>query len=799
MDYLVMECVEGKTLAKRLEKGPLPLEQVLKYGAQVADALDKAHRAGIVHRDLKPGNIMLTPGGVKLLDFDLAKPTASASLATLTVTKMDSPVTQEGTIVGTFQYMSPEQVEGKELDGRSDIFSLGAVLYEAVTGRKAFEGKSQLSVASSILEKEPAPITNVKPLTPPGLGHAIHRCFAKEPEDRWQSARDLAVELRWIGEIGRHSEDVGPVPTRRKSLKAMTWLTCGAFAAAFLAVGLLLLRPKASDKAMYFSAPLKFAASSMAVSPNGRTVAVVGDDESGRANLLWLYDVGSPRAKSLVDTSGASFPFWSPDGNSLVFFAAGKLKRLNIADGTMQTLCDAPSGRGGSWSRDGVIIFTPTGQLDEGLYRIPASGGTPTRISSPDKSRGESSHRWPMFLPDGKHFLYLAFNVSQDKAKGPDAVFVGTLGSSEKKFVVNAVANAVYAAPGYLLYYRDNMLLAQHFDPNKFELTGEAAPVLSDIQYLPRIARAAFAVSNTGLLVAQNSSGVSLSRLVWFDRKGNELNAVGKADVYANLVLAPDGRALALDKTDSATGNADVWIYGFERGSTKRLTFDPAIDAMPVWSPDGKRLVFSSSRQYSFDLYLKNTDGAAEEKLVEHNEVDKFPSDWSHDGKHLVYLRGPDLWVLNFPDLKSAQFLKAPSALKSAQFAPDGKWVAYASNESGKWEIYVTSFPEARGKWQVSTGGGEQPRWRSDGKELFFLSSDGKMMAAAVSAGANFDAGAPIALFQTNPRELVATSEYAVYDVSKDGQRFLINTHVKNPETQPMSIILNWDAELKKK
>ena len=800
IEYLVMECVEGETLAKRLEKGPLPPEQVLKYGAQVADALDKAHRSGVVHRDLKPGNIMLTPTGAKLLDFGLAKPAAPVLTgATLTAATPRAPMTEEGTIVGTFQYMSPEQVEGKELDGRSDIFSLGAVLYEVLTDQRAFEGKSQLSVASAILEKEPAAICTIKPMTPPALDHAVRRCLAKGPEDRWQSARDLAVELKWMGESVTQTAAPAQAMERSKSFGPLAWVACGVLAAGLLSSVFWLRRASPLAETMHFSAPFGFAAREVAVAPNGHTVAVVGGDEAGRKNLLWLYEVGSRGVRSLPDTSGAGFPFWSPDGKFLGFFAAGKLKTLNIADGTMQALCDAPSGRGGSWSRDGVIIFTPTGQLDEGLYRIPASGGTPTRISSPDKSRGESGHRWPVFLPDGRHFLYMAFDVSQRAGKGADAIFVGTLDSNEKRFVTNATANAGYAAPGYLLYYRDNMLLAQHFDATKFELTGEAAPILSDIQYLPRIARAVFSVSKGGLLVAQSSSGVSLSRLVWFDRKGRELSVVGNPDVYANVSLAPNGKSVALDKTDPTNGNADVWTYDLERGSTKRITFDPAIDAMPVWSPDGGRMVFSSSRQFAFDLYLKNADGAQEEKSIERSDVDKFPSDWSRDGKHLLYVRGPDLWLLSLSDSKSRPFLKASATFKNGQFSPDGKWVAYASNESGKWQIYITSFPEAKGKWQISSGGGEQPRWRGDGKELFYLSSDGKVMATPVSTGTNFDAGASVALFQANPRELVATSEHIVYDVSKDGQRFLINTQAKNADTRPMSVVLNWEVEFKKK
>jgi len=797
VDYLVMELVEGETLGERLAKGPMPLEQVLKIGREIAEALDKAHRCGIIHRDLKPGNIMLTKSGAKLMDFGLARPAmAGTSLATLTgVAAVSSPVTQQGMIVGTFQYMSPEQVEGKELDGRSDIFSLGAVLYEMVTGKRAFEGRSQLSVASAILEKEPAPISTVKPLTPMNLDHAVRRCLAKDPDERWQTARDLAIELKWAGESGSGTAAAVPTATGTSKKKLvglwLAWAMAGAVALGLLAGAAIWRGKKTAEETMYFSAP--FQAQDMAVAPNGHTVAVVGQDDSGRKTMLWLYELGARGLKSLAETDGASFPFWSPDGKFLAFFASGKLKRLNLADGDVQTLCDAPSGRGGSWSKDGVILFTPTGQVDDGLYRIAATGGTPEMVSPPDKSRGETSHRWPQFLPDGKHYLYMAFNVSwQKSAAQTNAIYVGALDSNEKKFLVATTANAAYAAPGYLLYYRDNTLFAQPFDDKKLELSGEAKLLLRDIQFLGRIARATFSATDTGLLAAQSSGGVSLSKLAWFDRRGTELNAVGKPDAYANVSLSPNGKSAAVDITDVGNGNADVWVVDLERGNSKRLTFDPSVDAMPVWSPDGGRLIFSSSRQHTFDLYWKDSNGAAEEKLIEHGEADRYACDWSRDGKYLLHVQGSDLWVMSMPEMQSRLLLKAPATIKNGQFSPDGKWVAYASNETGKWEVYVTSFPEAKGKWQVSSGGGDQPRWRADGKELFFLSSDGKMMAARVKGGANFDAGTAMTLFQASAREMVATSEQIMYDVSKDGQRFLINTQVKNTEARPMSVVLNW-------
>jgi serine/threonine protein kinase len=797
IDYLVMECVEGETLAKRLEKGPLPLDQVLKLGAQVADALDKAHRAGIVHRDLKPGNIMLTAMGTKLLDFGLAKPAEPlAGAATLTAVSPKSPVTEQGMIVGTFQYMSPEQVEGKELDGRSDIFSLGAVLYEMLTGQRAFPGKSQLSVASAILEAEPTPISSAKPLTPPALDHSIQKCLAKSPEQRWQSASDLASELTWIGENGGQATGIGLQGTAGKTRKNVAWFVAAALTFALIAFVIWRPNSKPQEQTMYFPAPMSFPARDIAISPNGHTIAVVGFLESAGKNALWIYELGSQTARNLADTVGATYPFWSGDGRFLAFFADGKLKKLEISGGPVQVVCDAPSGRGGTWNKDGVIVFTPDARSGVGLYRVSASGGVVTPLSKLDKSRRELSHRWPMFLPDGTHYLYMATNFAGQKSA--DAIFVGSLDSDEKHFVVEASANAAYATSEYLLFYRDKTLFAQRFDLKRFTLTGEATVVLTDLQYQPQVKRALFDVSANGLLVAQTGSGVALSRPVWFDRKGKELGTVGKPDVYGNVSIAPNGKSVAVSITDIASQNTDIWTYELQRGNTRRLTFDLAQDSVPIWSPDSARFVFASNRRDYNDVYVKNSDGAQEEKNILQSDVDKFPNDWSREGKYILYTQNTDLGFLTLPELKDNLFLKAPSVLRNGQFSPDGKWVAYASNETGKWEIYVTSFPAPRGKWQVSVGGGEQPRWRGDGRELFYLSPDSKVMAVPVTTGANFDSGTAVALFQATPRQPIPIYDLFVYDVSRDGQRFLIITPVKEAETAPMSVILNWTGKLNK-
>jgi serine/threonine protein kinase/Tol biopolymer transport system component len=798
IEFLVMEYLEGETLAQRLQKGPLPLEHVLQYAVEIADALDKAHRKGVTHRDLKPGNIMLTKSGAKLLDFGLAKLRQDAAPVTplSQLPTVAGAVTGQGMILGTLQYMAPEQAEGKtdQIDARTDIFAFGAVVYEMATGRKAFEGTSQASLIAKILETDPPPMSSIQPMTPRALDRAVRTCLAKDPDDRWQSARDLVRELKWASESReRGSEAVAPA--KKSSIVAPWILACTlAVIVAGGAAWSRLSRPP--ESVMYFRGPVSFSARDMAVSPNGRTIAVTGYDESARKRVIWIYEVGGQDARTLPDTEGASFPFWSPDGKSLGFFADGKLKKLDLDSGPSQILCDAPNGRGGSWNKDGTILFTPTGQLGGGLYRVAASGGTPALVSSPDASRGEMSHRWPMFLPDGKHYLYMVFNVSMKSEA--NAIYVGSLDSIEKRFVTRAVANATYAAPGYLLFYRDDTLFAQRFDAGKIELKGEPVPVLGEIQSLGRIGRVSFAASDGGLMVAQMSRAASSSQLTWFDRKGSSIGVVGKPGQYGNLALAPDGTSVAIDATDSTSQNTDVWIYQLRGETTKRVTFDPAIETDPVWSPDSARLAFSSTRQNRFDIYLKDVNGAEDEKLILHADTDEYPDDWSKDGKYLLYTRGRDLWLLTIPEMKGTPFLKAASTLRNGRLSSDGKWVAYASNESGKWEIYVTSFPEARGKWQVSSGGGEQPRWRGDGRELFYLSSDSKIMAVPVAEGKNFDAGAPVALFQVSPREPTGTSEQAFYDVSRDGQRFLINMEARQTGVEPMTLILNWAAKLKK-
>jgi|HubBroStandDraft_6_1064221.scaffolds.fasta_scaffold06746_2 Tol biopolymer transport system component len=803
VDFLVMELVEGETLEHKLIKGPLSPEQAVRVAVQIADALAKAHKMGITHRDLKPSNVMLTKTGAKLMDFGLAKESGPAPLdATLMAMTADqAKLTVEGTIIGTFQYMAPEQLEGKEADSRTDIFALGEVIYEMATGKPAFSGGSRASLIAAILTVEPPSIVQLQPLAPPALERVVKKCLAKDPDERWQSASDLATELNWIIEGGGHTAGAGHSGDGKKTREALAWLVSGILTVVLIMGTIWWQNSKQPEQTMYFSPPFPFPVRDMTLAPNGHTLAAIAYLESARKNVIWIYELGAPNANSLADTEGASYPFWSADGRSLAFFADGKLKKLALSSGQVQTISDAPSGRGGTWNKDGVIVFTPDASLGSGLYRVSASGGTPTPITKPDTSRGEQSHRWPFFLPDGKHYLYLAANFGGGKG-GINAIFVGALDSNEKLFVVEATANASYAAPGYLLFPRGRTLLAQRFDLKRFALTGEPITILPEVSYQQLVRRAVFAVSDNGLLVAQTGgSAVALSQPVWFDRKGKEVGVVSKPDVYQNISLAPNGRSVAMDMTDMESQSqmiAHVWTYDLQRNSAKRLTFDLSTHVLPVWSPDGTQLVFCSNQQLNFDLNIKNSDGSQEERGIVQDDHDKHPNDWSRNGKYILYTRGTDFWFVTLPELKTSLFLKAPATVRNGQFSPDGKWVAYASNETGKWEIYVTSFPEPRGKWQVSIGGGEQPRWRGDGRELFYLSSDGKMMAAPVTTGANFDVGTPAALFQATPRQPVSTNDLFAYDVSREGQRFLILTQLKQTETVPMSVILNWSAKLTK-
>ena len=808
VDYLVMECVEGETLAKRLEKGPLPLEQVLKYGAQIADALDKAHRAGIVHRDLKPCNIMLTASGAKLLDFGLAKPTALVTGMTLTAAAPTTPVTQEGTIVGTFQYMSPEQVEGKEVDGRSDIFSLGAVLYEMLTGKKAFEGKSQLSVATAILEKEPAPISSIKPMTPPGLDHAISRCLAKDRDERWQTARDLFLELTWAGESTAETARAAPMP--RKGHGWGLWLAATVVAGSALFVAGYSWRPEPPAQLIRVSLPpppdgaytsISSLSGWLAISPNGRLV-VFAAQAKGSGPQLWVRVLDALVSRPLDGTQDGFAPFWSPDSQWIAFFSGGKLKKVEASGGPVETLCDAPLGRGGTWNREGLIVFSPS--LTQPLYEVPATGGTARPLTQMDASRQEVTHRWPTFLPDGKHYIFFV-RAANTEATG---IYGGVLGSDQHTLIMASTLNGVYAEPGYLVFMRGDALMAQPFDLKRMQVTGTAVQLATGISVVPSINSGSFSVSQTGMLVYSSEAAVIGRELYWYDRQGKQLAKVGSREYASYPELSPDGKRLAIRLFTQPGGSFEVWVYDLARGVHARESFTALTAVAPIWSPDGLHLAYShSAPQVSGDhMFVLNVGGTGKEELLEQPFLEalaNYPSSWSSDGNFLLFDRQDksgkiSVWALPMKGShKPYPFLETQFNVQMGKFSPDGRWVAYVSNDSGKDEIYLSSFPGPGARVQVSAGGGTQPRWRKDGRELFYLSPQGKMMAAEVAAGAqDFRVGTVRELFTLSG--LGAMPGY-LYDVTSDGQKFLVIQDLVHTSTAPLTLVVNWDAELKKK
>jgi Tol biopolymer transport system component/predicted Ser/Thr protein kinase len=810
VDYLVMEYLEGETLAERLVKGPLPTEQVLRFGIQIADALDKAHHLGIVHRDLKPGNVMLTKSGVKLLDFGLAKLRATTpgnvfSAVSVLPTQADASLTAQGTILGTFQYMAPEQLEGKDADARSDIFALGALLYEMATGQKPFQGKSQASLIAAILDRTPPPISTVQPMTPPALDRVVTTCLEKDPEDRWQTAHDVMLELKWVAEGGSQAGLPAPVLARRRSRERLAWILSGVLAASTIALGYLeLRRPRSTSQVVrsVILAPEKtsFAfvgggAGPVVVSPDGRQFAFVAR-ESGGKKQLWVHPLESLQAKPLAGTDDAAYPFWSPDSRFVGFFADGKLKKIEVSGGPALSICDAPDARGGAWNRDGTILFEPS--FREPIHRVSANGGKSVPLTKLDSSRKETTHRWPSFLPDGRHFLFFSGSHSTGTESELDAIFVGSLDGAKPRLLVNARSNAAYAA-GHLLFVRQKTLLAQRFDPKSFELTGESFPIVENVQDDPGFFSAVFSVSDQGTLAYQTASGSSgLSELTWVDRSGKKVDVLGEPADYFEPRISPDGRRVAIAIEDPG----DVWIYDVARRVRTRLTFSGSDDFAPTWSPDGTRIAFSSQRSGSGDIYARAASGTGTDELLSTSKIFKVPNSWSPDGRYIAYIAfqgapgsKADLWLLSLADRKTSPILQSPFDELQGVFSPDGRWLAYASNESGRFEIYVQPFPGPGGKWQISTSGGTQPRWARGGKELFFLAPGGKIMSVEIQTSSIVEAGTPQVLFST----VLKNAPGPPYDVSSDGQRILLNRPIEEASSSPpITLVQNWTALLER-
>jgi Tol biopolymer transport system component len=812
-DYLVMEYLEGETLADRLRKGPLPMAQVVQFGVEIADALDKAHRRGIIHRDLKPGNIMLTRSGAKLMDFGLAKPRALAPSAAADVNqaltpssptsplaipvKEVSPLTVAGTVIGTFQYMAPEQIEGKEADARSDIFSLGAVLYEMATGKRAFEGKSQISVASAILEKDPPPISAIRAAIPPVLEHVISRALNKDPEKRWQSAGDICAELQWAGSSGAAlgasaGSSAATLGGRERWLVAIAAVVA---IVAVIAAGVAFWRKRPEPRRLYASiAPPEDSAFELigdvgappVISPNGTKLVF------GAGGRIWIRNLESGDAHALEGTENGTFPFWSPDSQKIGFFSAGKLRIVDMGGGAPLPICDAPNPRGGAWSPKGVLLFTPS--IRSALYQVPATGGTPVQVTTLDTAK-HSTHRWPQFLPDGDHFLYLATNHAGQR--GFSGIYVGSLsrGATQSQLLISTDADAVYAS-GYILFLRKNDLMAQRFDLGSLSLRGDAVHLADKVLNDQGIWRGAFTASENGLLTyAVGANAAEEGQLTWFDANGKVLGTMAERGSNSPRI-SPDGNRVALE---FGVPNPNIWIFDNMRGLRSRLTTDTA--SAPVWSRDGKSIVYMIIPMSTNKgrLAVRAADGSGNESLFAQDDQWESPTDWSPDGKYILYERGEpgatDVYVMPIAaDQKPFPFVATTAWERSGTFSPDGHWVAYTSRESGRDEVYVAAFPGPGQKWQVSSNGAISPRWRRDGKALLAVYGEDILEFPISTANGSIQTGEPKVLFST---AIGQTLLFDVgWDVAPDG-RLLINSLGKSRTgSRPLTLVVNWPAGL---
>ena len=786
VDYLVMELLEGETLADRVARGAMPIAEVLRYGAQIAGALDKAHRSGIVHRDLKPGNIMITKSGAKLLDFGLAK---TASVIALDGPTQLKPLTEEGTILGTFQYMAPEQLEGEEADPRTDIFALGAVLYEMATGKRAFDGKTKTSLIAAIVQSEPPPISAIQPLTPPALEHVIRKCLAKDREDRWQSAHDIAEELKWVSEAGSQAGVAAPLIAKRKSRERMVWIAAvlvAAGAAIFFARRQLPPPPRVESAVV---APegvaFSYAGGSIALSNDGRQVAFVGRNSDGKSQI-WVRSLGSSVSRALAGTEDASFPFWSPDGKSVAFAAGDKLKKVSVAGGSPETLAATTRFLGGSWNQRGDILFA-----SNGIQRVSAAGGK-VEVMIAAKNRTLSS---PRFLPDGHRF---SFTSTRGFAQA-DGVYSASLDAREETMVLPGVySNAAYAPPGFILYSRDGDLRAQRVDAKTLKAEGDPIRLADHVQYDADAKSALFAVSENGCLIYLEGEGAGKSELVWVSRDGKDLSTLAPPAMYFSPRLARDEKRVAVDSSDQQLGSGDIWIFDLARAVSTRLTYDPANESAPVWSPDDRRIFFFSEKRGHLDLYARASSGTGTEELLLADSTSKIPLAVSPDGRLLAYEvfdpsgKNTDIWIMQLATRKASPLLTSPFNEKDLDFSRDGKWIVYSSDESGRNEIYVQQFPDSTGKLIVSRGGGSMPAWSGDGRQIYYISPERKMMSVPVSLGASFDAGTPVSLFSARLRDI----PFRQYAASREGSKFLLNRSVGEESSRPMTLVQNWSAQL---
>jgi Tol biopolymer transport system component len=801
-DYLVMELVEGETLAARIARGPLPPVEVLRYGIEIADALDRAHRAGIVHRDLKPGNIMIAKSGVKLLDFGLARQTAPGPApGSLSQTPtMSHPLTAQGSVVGTFQYMAPEQLEGQEADARSDLFALGAVLYEMATGKRAFEAKSQASLIAAIIEREPPPVSSIAPLMPPALDRLIQSCLVKDPEQRIQTAHDVKLQLQWVAEGGSQAGVPAPVALRRRNREKLAWAIAGVAALAAVALGAMAViqRPR-PPQVLRFEVEAPAAVRTIQwpkISPDGRTLAFVAIDTSGKQQV-WVRPLDGLQAFPVAGTEAVNRMFWSPDSRFLGFISDGKARKVAIGGGPAIVIGDAPGGSDGTWGTRDMILFDGAA-VGDSIRSLPASGGSVRAASRMDHGHGEAAHGWPFFLPDGRHFLYVAYGSTGNQG----AITLGKLGSNDVRQYGKTDGRVEYAPEGFLVFPRENTLLAQPFDAGRLRTTGDPVPIGENVALGQ--ASGDFSVSGNGVLAYRSSSTGENARLLLVDRRGVTVGEPAPPGRYTDLALSPDGKRIAIGLLDPQKSEIDLWIRDLARGVTSRLTFESGDEVVPVWSPDGQRLTYGCNRTGLFRPLVRLASGlGSADSLTVTSRISGAVVegiDWARDGKRLalgVLSQSWDIWTCSIDDTTSAKvLLQTTFNERFPQFSPDARWIAYQSTESGRPEIYVQELGGAGGKWQISVSGGQLPRWRADGKEIFFQALDQTLMAVEVHPAETFQSGVPAVLF----RVPLMTGQYLGYRwaPAADGQRFYVLTPLSGSRAPRITVVTNWTAELKK-
>jgi serine/threonine protein kinase/Tol biopolymer transport system component len=808
IDFLVMEYLEGETLAERLRKGPLPFVDVLRYAIEIADALEKAHRGGVVHRDLKPANIMLTKSGAKLLDFGLAKslPTSLSNDAAPTMTglKGDQSLTVEGVIVGTFQYMSPEQIEGREADIRSDIFAFGAVLYEMATGKRAFQAASRTGLIAAILKADPPAVSSLRPNVPLAFDRVAKICLAKDPDDRFQSAHDLRLQLEWIAESGSQMGGAASVAASRRNFERFAWISAAILATALIFVSVKFFS-RVSTPAPFQRASITLPAAyapdvlgtALALSPDGERLVIAA--QSGGVSQLWIRSMSSDSVQPLAGTQGATFPFWSPDGRFLGFFADGKLKKIEVSSGAVATLADVATSRGGSWGTSGLIVYAPTGSA--GLYTVSENGGSPERVMEPLLKFG--SDRLPVFLPDGNHVLYYTTMPNDDGA----GLFCVDLLTKQSHLVVASDGNALFVEPGFLLYTKGHDLLAHAFDLKTQTVQGQPVSIGQDIQNVSRHWISQFTASNTGVVIFEPAGAAPDSQLTWFSLEGKKLGTLGQPRLVQDFALSPDNSEVMVSADDSVGGMA-LWKYDATSGTSTRFTFGDvgSMAHSPMWSPDGKQIIYTGAQHLV--LYEKPSDGSQEPKiLLSDAAAHTYPLSITPDGKSiLVGTPAGRPWKKALLSLDGNSRITPVTVAGAARcdFSPDGKWLAYIAGEAGsRRELFVTTFPGLTGKWQVSTDGAENLGWVAAGNALAYVSLDQKLhLVDFKQNGVNPTIGAPRTVFgdQPLPANILNTTDSTLGKmIDRAGERILLPVPLQQPGAATvLTLINNWPSLLKK-